>query len=296
MQKNVPVLITWDVDPTPEVSLEHLKESFCLINDLLQELRIASTFLFVSEVAQKLIMEISALLASGQEIGCHGLTHDDTEEYHKMPEAMQVQYLQQATEILNTITKKPVITFRGPRVKTSSITQKILEELGYKADVSVSSQRIDIISSNFINWGWIIAPRSPYHPNDSSAFKRGNRKIWVVPISAIVFPFISSTLNIFGVTFMKLFFKILYAESLRNGKPIVYLIHPDEFAPKTIKIDSKVSFLKNLRIHGFALRSKLYTRDERKRFENNKSLFYYMKSFPNVQFMTVNDYVASLNS
>jgi len=295
MKKIVPVLITWDVDPTPEATIEHKKIALKSALDLLNALEIKSTFLFVASIANIFKEEISLLIENGQEIGCHGLTHDSDEEYDKMPPDMQQEYLTKATEILTKIANKPMTTFRGPRVKTSHITHRILENLGYSADVSISPQRIDFISSNLINIGWIFAPRKSYHPSKDNVFKKGNRKIWVIPISATIFPFISSTLNIFGLSFMKLFFRTLYAETLRTNKPIVYLIHPEEFAPDTIKIKSSGYSLKMLRTHGFAFRSKLYIKDPKKRFDYNKNLFMYMKSFPYVKFLAVNEYVSLLD-
>jgi hypothetical protein len=295
MKKAVPILITWDVHPDPERTIENMKYAIGLSSELLKELEIKSTFLFVAELAHQFKKEISLLVKDKQEIGCHGLTHGDEEEYNRMPEDLQRTYLNKATDILQDIAHNPIKTFRGPRVKTSHITHKILEELGYTADCSVGSQRIDFISSNLINIGWIFAPRLPYHPNEKSAFKKGERNIWVVPISAIILPFISSTLNIFKLNFMKFLFNILYRESLRTGKPIVYLVHPTEFTKmSTIKFEKTKLSLEKIRTHGLSFRNKFYERDPQKRFEMNKNLFIYMKSFPDVQFMTVNSFISNM--
>ncbi|MFH0777399.1 MAG: polysaccharide deacetylase family protein [Candidatus Eisenbacteria bacterium] len=291
MKRVVPVLITWDVDPTPEVTPENKKRALALTLALLSDLQIRSTFLFHAQIAPDLQEEISSLVAAGHEIGCHGLTHGDEEEYDRMAEHVQREYLVKATSILESVANTPIRTFRGPRVKTSHITQKILEELGYCADCSVSSQRIDFISSNLVNVGWIVAPRLPYHPSDRSAFKRGKRNIWVVPNSAIVFPFISTALYTFRLRFMKYLFNILYGESLQKGKPIVYMGHPFEFAPWSMRIRGGSSFFRRVRIHGFGYRRIFCEKNERSRYEMNKALFAYMKSHPAVEFMTVSDFV-----
>lgn len=291
MKKVVPILITWDVDPTPQVTLENKKEALERIIKLLEHLQIDATFLFHAKIAPLLKEEISALTQNGHEIGCHGLTHGSEEEYNRMSEDLQRTYLTQATDILQDVTNRSIKTFRGPRVKTSHTTHRILEELGYTADCSVSSQRIDFVSSNLINVGWVFAPRLPYHPSEKSAFRKGERKIWVVPVSAIILPFISSTLNVFKLKFMKYFFNILYRESLRTGKPIVYLIHPFELAPYTIQLQKTGLSLERIRTHGLSIRSKFYEKDDQKRFEMNKELFAYMKSFPHTQFMTASDFV-----
>lgn len=291
MNKIVPVLITWDVENWPGFTIEDKKAAIMLAAGLLDELNIKSTFLFVAEAAMSLPDEISALIKAGHEIGCHGLTHDNEEEYDKMPEGLQRSYLGAATEILRSITSHPVTIFRGPRAKTSHITQKILQELGYAADCSVASQRCDLVSSNLINPGWIFAPRLPYHPRPDSAFKKGNQKIWVIPISALILPFISSVLYILRLKFMKRFFDVLYRESLSSGKPIVYLLHPEEFAEATVKVKGTLPFFKKIRIHGFLFRAKFYEQNRRKRFVMNRELFLYMKSYSNVRFFTVNDFI-----
>jgi len=294
MKDVVPVLITCDIDPTPEVCLENKKHAITLTMELFEEYGIKSTFLFVANMAKLFNSEIKKLQHDGHEIGCHGLTHHEEEEYNRLPEGIQREYLTTATKILEDLTEHPVRSFRGPRVKTSHITHKILEELNYSADCSVCSQRIDLVSSNLINTGWIFAPRLPYHPSINSAFKKGTRRIVVVPVSAIVLPFISGTLYIFGLQFMKKLFDILYLESKKSGKPIVYLMHPAEFVKHTKEIVHKPS-LSAIRARGFYFRRKLKLfRDENKRLHYTIKLFEYMRKFADIKFMTVNHYVESI--
>ena len=296
MKRKVPVLLTWDVDPTPEVTVAGKKTALDITAKLLKELNIKSTFLFVATIAQQLKDEVAMLISNGHEIGSHGLAHSDEEEYNKMPRDKQREYLYKAHGILEAITFKPVTTFRGPRVKTSHITHELLEEMGYNADCSISSQRCDLVSSNLINIGWLFAPRLPYHPAKDSAFRRGNRKIWVVPISALILPFISSVLYTFRLKFMMKFFDILYKESLNTGKPIVYLAHPVEFAEDTIKFQKKISWFNGIFAHGFTSRAKLYLKGCQKRLEINKRLFQYIRAHEGVEFLTVNEFVSSLGA
>ncbi len=295
MKKIVPILLTWDIDPSPEVRLKDKKRSLHLTRDLLDDLNVKATFYLVANTAAGLSPEISQLMRNGHEIGCHGLTHGDEEEYNRMPEKKQRDYLRRSTHILNQVTGSRIDTFRGPRVKTSHVTQGILEELGYKADCSVCSQRLDLISSNLINLGWVYAPRGTYHPSVINPYRKGSRNIFVVPVSAFIFPFISSTLYTFNLKFMKLFFKILYTESLLTGKPIVYLAHPVEFVNR-ISPAKKTHFnLKTARVHGLAVRRCLYEHSETKRFAMQKELCQYIKSFASAQFMQVKEYVSYLN-
>ena len=290
----VPVLITCDVDPTPEVALKDKQEALDQTSVLLDDHGVKATFFVVAGLAKEYDGQIKALAQRGHEIGCHGLTHDETEEYHTLPAGVQRDTLSRATEMLGAATGTPVRSFRGPRVKTSHVTQQILEGLGYWADSSVCSQRMDFISSNLINPGWVFAPRLPYHPRSDSAFRRGRRKIVVVPVSALGLPFLSGVLYFLGLRFMERFFDILYFESKKTGKPIVYLMHPAEFAKPTQRVSYRSS-LDSIRARGFYFRRRMkLCRGERERLGATQSLLAYMGRFPDVTFMTVREYVAAM--
>lgn len=220
--KSVSVLITFDVDPAPRLE-EGIDKSLVL----LEKAGIPATFFFTAASADASM--VAKVLAGGHEVGCHGLNHDESEELDRLSEAEQRDLLTKATGRLRDLANGPILSFRSPRVKISAATLKVLEELGYAADSSVCSQRLDVLSSNLVNPGWLIAPRRPYHPSASSPYRKGNSKILEVPVSAAVLPFISTALRIFGVSFMKLLFKLLAWESRITGKPVVYLMHPHEF-------------------------------------------------------------------
>lgn len=288
----VPVLITWDVDPTPEVTLDHKHQAFETTCELMARLNIQATFFWHARLAQKMPARPAWLVDRGHEVGCHGLTHGDEEEYGRMAPDMQQRYLTEATAILEDAASRPVRAFRGPRVKTSATTQDLLEGLGYAADCSVASQRLDFVSSNLVNVNWLLAPRLPYHPSQASPFRRGQRSLWVIPLSAMGLPFISSSLYVFGVWAMRRLFDALYRESLASGKPIVYLAHPFELAPWTqSRPASRLGVLRRLRTHGLALRGRFYQRDHRRRLEMNEQLLGYIASRRGVQFVGVTRYV-----
>ncbi len=293
MKNSVTVLLTWDIDPFLDVCTDDKNEALSQTRELLSDYQIQSTFFLPAKMAEALGSEVRGLIRDGHEIGCHGLTHGDEENYNQMPQDMLQAYVAEATEIVQKMTGEAVSSFRGPRMKTSHITQGILAELGYTADCSVASQRIDFVSSNLINLGWIIAPRLPYRPSHRSAFRKGERHIWVVPLSAVIVPFISSVLYLLRVRFMKMLFRVLYAEAERTDKPIVYLAHPFEFAPSKLRHKPEnMSFIQEVRTHGFLIRERFLEEDHYKRFKMNEELLAYMKSFPQVQFKTVREYVS----
>jgi peptidoglycan/xylan/chitin deacetylase (PgdA/CDA1 family) len=292
MNAEVPVLITWDIDPNPVFSPSQKREALRAALTLCNELRIAATFHFVAKEAIYYPEEIAELIRDGHEVGCHGLTHGDEEEYELMAEEMQHDYIEQATRLLQEHTGTPITAFRGPRVKVSSIALAALAEHGYVTDSSVCSQRMDIVSSNLIHTGWLRAPRLPYHPHQASAFKRGDLAIWEVPVSALLLPFISTSLFIFRLPMMKALFRLLYTEAKLTGKPIVYLAHPEEFGPQSwapFKL-SDLS-LRNLRTHGLMLRKQLNESRPESRLSLSRGLFSYIASFPKVRFVTMRQYV-----
>lgn len=299
--KKVPVLITWDVDPDRWASYDDRKRALSTATDLCEEFDIRSTFFITANFAHEYPKQIERMQALDQEIGCHGLTHTDEEDYNRMPEDMQRNYIEEATQKLETVVSEPIQTFRSPRVKTSAITLKLLAEYGYSADSSVCSQRIDFVSSNLINPGWITAPRRPYHPNHTNAFKRGDVPIWEIPVSAVMLPFISGTLNVFGLRFMKILFNLLYKEAKLTGKPIVYLAHPPELINRTTRetqsphlLTQKFS-LSQIKTHGFLIRRALYRMDGTTWCQATRQLFAYMASFSDVTFMTGKECVNYLN-
>jgi peptidoglycan/xylan/chitin deacetylase (PgdA/CDA1 family) len=295
--KRVPVLITWDVDPDRWTTLERRQEALRLALDLCEALAIKSTFYITANFAHEYPPEIERMHRLGQEIGCHGLTHTDEEEYDRMPEAMLRNYLQEATTKLEQASGRPVVSFRSPRVKISALTLRLLAEYGYQSDSSVCSQRIDFLSSNLINPGWLVAPRRPYRPHPDNAFKAGTLPLWEIPVSAAVVPFISGSLNVFGLRFMKMMFRLLHAESRYTGKPIVYLAHPPEFILKQsrrTKISLEQLTPRYIRTHGLLLRQLVYRLSGEAWYRASRELFAYMASFSDVDFMTSQAYVDHL--
>ena len=309
-RNSVPVLITWDVDPDLWIPFERRQPALSAAMDMCHNLNIRATFFFTAQPASTYAREIEKMQAQGHEIGCHGLTHGNEEDYDRMPQATQRAYIKEATEKLQTVVGGPIRAFRSPRVKTSACALKLLTEYSYQADSSICSQRIDFVSSNMVNTNWILAPRQPYHPHQASAFKRGDVPIWEIPVSAMIAPFISSTMKVLGLPFMKGFFRLLHAESRLTGKPIVYLAHPSEFASG--KQEKKTSrgwharcvrkYFKRkyfspsyIRTHGLRLRTILYRLDAETLLDSTRELFSYMASFADVEFMTVSEYVAHLD-
>ncbi len=288
----VPILITWDIDPNACFTVAQKRESLQAALNLCRESGIAATFFFVAQEAILYPSQIAEMKQAGHTIGCHGLIHGDDEEYIRMTREEQRAHIEQATRLLEEVAAVPIQVFRSPRVKVSSVTLELLAECGYLADSSVCSQRLDLLSSNPINVGWLTAPRLPYHPNRNSAFRPGDLGILEIPISALMLPFISTTMYILGLRVAKALFRILYIEARRRGKPIVYLAHPEEFGPQSWPVFrwSDLS-LKSLRTHGLMIRKHWNESDPESRLQMNRALFSYMATFPDVHFVTMREYI-----
>jgi hypothetical protein len=285
--KKVYVIISGDVDYSEHHEHDEKMVIFDKVARAAADLNVRLSFYFTAKEAAQVADSVRLLAAHGHEIGCHGLIHNDDEEYSRLSYEAQRRYIGEATSILSATIGAKIDSFRAPRVKVSSQTYQVIEELGYVTDSSVCSQRMDLISSNMFNKDWLFAPRLPYHPSAQNPFRRGKRSILVVPISALLVPFISSVLYVFGLSFMQVLFRTLYAESLATGKPIVYLYHPYEFIRE---IPGKKQYHANVSVHGLRFRRYLYRGTPQDKFRQHIALLEYMKSFAAVKIVTMKQF------
>lgn len=293
----IPVLITWDIDPDRWATIEQRQLALSMALDLCEEFSIRSTFFITANFIHEYPKQLERMNFLNQEIACHGLMHSDEEDYDRMPENLQKVFITDAAQKIENVIGSPVKTFRSPRVKTSATTLKLLSDHNYRTDSSVCSQRMDFVSSNLINFGWLVAPRLPYHPNQSNPFRKGNLPILEIPISAIMLPFISSSLKVLGLQIMKLIFRLLYTEARISGKPIVYLAHPTEFIydgnPR--KINLRDFSPQRVRTHGFLARNFLFRLQGQSLYYATRELFGYISSMPGIKFLTCNEFTCQFN-
>lgn len=307
--KTVPILITWDIDPlTKEECMREgldfrkgeeaiLKKSINSAVEIIETLKIRTTFFVTSKLGNMLRAELDEIMKTGNQVGCHGLTHDNREDFSRMTEARQDRVLREATENLEKLLGRKVNVFRAPRVKVSAHTLRILDMLGYQADSSISSQRLDFLSSSWTYPKPLFAPRLPYHPSPDNPFVEGDLKIWEIPVSAAGLPFISGTLSILGLGVMKRLARKLHQESLKTGKPMVYLIHPAEFLASSREMSGELfAPSKDWFVNGLPVRYLMFRKDGNVLFKENRALFEYLMGLKNAKFMTVGDYVKLLES
>lgn len=284
----VPLLITMDLEIAKDHNMEEQKTILEKISSDLNKLNLPLSVFLTSDSLDLFKNYIHKLNSPVNEFGIHGIDHGINENYKELDEEIIKTNIDYAfNNICNCLCRTPV-SFRGPFMSTSSRTQKVLTNKGIKSDFSVCSQRMDFMNSRGGDLRWLFSPRLPYHPSDKSPYRTGESPLWVVPLSCIGFPFISSLLYIFGLGFMKYFFRILMKESIITKKPIVYLFHSYEFTgdvhlKKTELNDPDSSFL-----------HKFYISDIKKRYEMNFSLIKYMLSFSSVRSMNSSHYIKYL--
>jgi hypothetical protein len=76
---------------------------------------------------------------------------------------------------------------------------------------------------------WLFAPRLPYLTATDNLFKKGSGPLVEVPLSALFFPYVGTTMRVFPWLTAIQRHGIHLEAAYINGKPVVFDIHPNEF-------------------------------------------------------------------
>lgn len=229
LSNDVETTSIWHNSLRDETGIKVYKEGMPALLDLYAKYNVKSTFFFTGYIAKLVPDIVKLVLADGHEVASHGMSHIKPNGFDVMPYEKQLRHLKESKALLEDISGQEVISFRAPALRVNEDTTRALAEAGYLIDSSVASQRFDMFMSfgGMKKLNWLIAPRKPYRTNKSSLFKRGDGPIVEVPLSATLLPYLGTTMRIFpGITAVQR--KMLARESARNGKPIVFDIHPNE--------------------------------------------------------------------
>jgi hypothetical protein len=280
----VPLLVTMDL----EVAYDHnISEQEYILEKIVRDLDLIHTPITVFttvDAAIKFSRQLRLLKSSGHEIGYHGISHRIDENFTKMSQAEIQTNISEGSKNVQAIVHEHPRCFRGPFMTTSALTHKVLIENGYVADFSVCPQRLDIFNSKGGNLGWLYAPRKPYFPSEYSPYRKGSLPIRIVPLSCIGAPFLSGMLYLFGLVFMKFFFKILLCEAKKNKKPIVYCFHSYEFTAFTGSQTGRSPV------------QKLYRQDRAERYRQHYTFLKYIRAFDSIKPITATEYLKDLQS
>ena len=197
---------------------------------LYEKYNVRATFFYTGYIARLKPHVVKMAHERGHEIASHGLTHEVNMAFDILPIETQIEHLKQSKAILEDIIGEEVISFRAPAGRVNYNIPIALEEAGYKIDSSVSSQRIDMFFSfgSLKKLNWLTSPRLPYFVTLENVFKKGNSSILEIPISAFGFPYIGTFMRI-SPRLNRVIRKLLYFETLLNGRPFNFLTHPNEF-------------------------------------------------------------------
>ena len=231
-------LLTNDVETT---SIRHnklsekagelvLKEGMPLLLETYNKYKIRSTFFFTGQIAAKYPEIVRMILPYGHEVGCHGFSHEINEAFDVLSYDEQLYHLRKAKSILEDISGQEVVSFRAPALRVNKNTPRALVASGFKIDSSVASQRFDFLMTfgSRQKMNWLNAPRSPYKTNLDNLARKGQNPLVEIPVSALILPYIGTTMRVFPIV-IPIVRQILHLESKFIGRPVVFLIHPNEF-------------------------------------------------------------------
>lgn len=235
-------LLTNDVETTSiwfntlsdATGLKVFKEGMPVLLDLYAKYGIKSTFFFTGYIASLYPEIVKMILPYGHEVASHGKSHSRENGFDIMPFVKQKRHLIESKKILEDISGQEVISFRAPALRTNQYTIKALIKAGYMIDSSIASQRFDFFLSfgGFRKLKWLFAPRLPYRTSNKSLYRKGNGPIVEVPLSALFFPYVGTTMRVFPrITSIQR--RISHLEAKINGKPVVFDIHPNELIDET---------------------------------------------------------------
>ena len=238
MRKDRICLITNDVETTS--ILNHklrdktgeyvLNQGMPRLLDLYEKYGVKATFFYTGHIAQLYPDVVRMAHERGHEVGSHGLTHEVSKAFDVLSPEEQLSHLKQSKQILEDIIGEEVVSFRAPAARVDKKFPLIMKEAGFKVDSSVSSQRLDMMFSfgALKKLHWITAPRKAYFTQTDNIFRRGDSEVLEAPISAMGFPYIGTFMRIApGVN--RLTRRMLFWETVCNGRQFVFLTHPNEF-------------------------------------------------------------------
>lgn len=145
------------------------------ILELLARHGITATFFFTGDAARSRPEVVRMVDSADHEVGCHSLYHETLgDEIFPIPGVKPVlpeechHRVEVATEVVQQILGKKMLSFRAPRLWGSTAMVNALEDLGYVADASYPM--------------YFYKDRlAPYHPDRSNWTAEGRMKIVEIP-------------------------------------------------------------------------------------------------------------------
>lgn len=220
---SAPPLASWDGLPS------HVERNFFRLLDLFAELEVKVTCFFLGWVAERFPHLVKRALTEGHEIASHGYTH---RLVYEMGRDQFYREAVSARKLLEDLSGGPVLGYRSAGFSVRQDTDWFFEELaraGYQYDSSVF-------------------PASRGH-GGIDQFRREPHRVVSRGASILEFPItvvdlFGKPLCFFGGGYLRLFpYPLIHhmAERvLREGRPVVFYIHPREIEPAHPRIPMTV--------------------------------------------------------
>jgi polysaccharide deacetylase family protein (PEP-CTERM system associated) len=199
---------------------------------LLEQRKTHATFFILGWIAEKYPSLIEEIASEGHEIASHGYGHELI--YKLTPESFYAD-IHRSKEILESITSTSVLGYRAPSFSITPESEwalDVLKSLGFAYDSS-------IFPTSFHN-------RYGFNGVSSLPFRLAN-ELLEIPLST--YRFLGANFPLAGGGYFRLFpysyFQCFFRRLNKQGKPIVFYLHPWELDPGQPKM--KVRFDYRLR-------------------------------------------------
>ncbi len=193
---------------------------------LLADANVRATFFVLGVVAEQHPELIREIAAAGHEVGTHGYSH--TPVYHLSPTDFRDE-LKRSIEVLTAQTGKPVLGHRAPFF---SVTRASLWALDTLSDCGI---RYDSSIFPVVNYRYGIpdAPRFPYQVERSVPAPAEIGSLLEFPIST--WRAFRRNVPVAGGAYFRIypyaFTRWAFRSINRQGKPVVFYLHPWEIDP-----------------------------------------------------------------
>lgn len=229
LTNDVETISVWNHFLSDKTGEKVLKEGMPLLLELYEKYGVRATFFFTGHIARRFPEIVKMVLPYHHEVGCHGMFHEADRTFDVLTYRQQLEHLKMSKCILEDISNDNVVSFRAPALRVNKDTPKALMKTGFLIDSSIAPQRADMLLSFGIRekLKWFYAPRKPYFTSHQSLAHKGKSDLFEIPISALLLPYIGTSLRIapYATVCLRM---LLHLESKLCDNPLVFLIHPNE--------------------------------------------------------------------
>jgi peptidoglycan/xylan/chitin deacetylase (PgdA/CDA1 family) len=221
--------------------------------DFCDRLGIRATFFVAGRFAERYPHVIREVAHRGHALGTHGWEHGslsatDDENFGLAPAERQRTWLVNASRAVEDASGVSPKAFRAPNLLVSETTLRVLQDVGYSHDSSVSPRRLSVGPAGVRRTRYYRAPLEPYHPSLDDLNDRGASTVLEVPPSAFLLPLNMSALRVLGLAPLQ-----WAVHRLRSRSSIlVFYAHPAEFvdgADQVIPADNPARHRRGLGPH-----------------------------------------------